>query len=478
MRKVITRYRKMWKSFMLYMLLGTLVGSILSPYEALASGTRAVPGDEKALFQQLGSGKRADQESAYVIPEEPTVYLTFDDGPSGLTPQVLDILKKEEVKATFFVLGEQAEANPETMKRIVREGHALGNHSYDHVYQELYKDFESFWKQVLRTEEVVYGLTGERMRLLRAPGGTYGNFDPFYFYYLNEAGYSVYDWSIDSEDSRAPRRTAAQLVKTVTGSPLRHEVNVLLHDGSGHQPSVQALPDIIAYFKKKGYRFAPLSAKVKPVQLAGGPVKWERGVSLQSFEAQTRAMRAHKEAWTGETEESLLPLQALALAKADEPGRKGPQKLAVQIGSVRKDYAAGTFLFRNERFQMPVRQIAEAIGAEVQWSEDTRTASVRYGARAVEYDLARLQLRIHQPVAAWRDLDQAVRTVSLPDMELREGSIYVPLRSLLELLGIRIESYDPETPEQPARVTAFDPRTLSLDAVTTAWRLHARRAKV
>lgn len=101
-------------------------------------------------YHQLRAGKPIQQDREYVRPEHPTVYLTFDDGPSKLTPQVLDILKEENIPATFFVVGEQVEANPEVTKRIVKEGHALGNHSYNHVYRELYADFRTYWEQLQR----------------------------------------------------------------------------------------------------------------------------------------------------------------------------------------------------------------------------------------------------------------------------------------------------------------------------------------
>ncbi|WP_159887589.1 polysaccharide deacetylase [Paenibacillus puerhi] len=480
MRELRAQYRKFWKVFMLVVLAGALVGSVVAPQGAYAAGAEAASPSDETLFSQLSSGKRMDQERPYVTPEEPTVYLTFDDGPSGLTPQVLDILKQEDVKATFFVLGEQAEAQPDTVKRIVREGHAIGNHTFDHVYKELYAGFDSFWEQVQRTEDVVYGLTGVSMRLVRAPGGSYGNFDPFYYYYLSEAGYSVHDWSIDSEDSRAPRRTAAQLLGTVAGGPLGHEVTVLLHDGAGHQATVQALPGVIAYFKEKGYSFAPLTEEVKPVQQSVGRSKWGRSVSLKSFLVQRQAMREHRLAWGEESEaapsQPVLQPQLALVASRVTP--EMPQRLAVQVDGIRVDYASDGFRFSESRFEVPLRRLAEAIGAEVRWSEEARTATVRYGAQVVEYDLAQLQVRRHRPGAFWLEPGQAMWTRTLPDMELKEGSLYVPLRGLLELLGIHIQSYEAESGEQPARVMAASRGRFSIETIFTAWKPIAQRAKV
>lgn len=99
---------------------------------------------------------------------QPIVYFTFDDGPSKLTPKVLDILKEHDVKATFFVLGEQAEAREDTVRRVAAEGHALGNHTFDHKYRKLYNSFEQFFSQVKATDEVLKRITGKSVRLLRA----------------------------------------------------------------------------------------------------------------------------------------------------------------------------------------------------------------------------------------------------------------------------------------------------------------------
>ncbi|WP_233354745.1 polysaccharide deacetylase family protein [Paenibacillus sp. JZ16] len=107
----------------------------------------------------------------YKKQSDKTVYLTFDDGPSDLTLDVLDILKREGIKGTFFVLGKEAETRPEIINRIYEEGHVIGNHTYDHRYDELYGHFQDFWGQIKKTEEIIRLITGERPQLVRAPGG-------------------------------------------------------------------------------------------------------------------------------------------------------------------------------------------------------------------------------------------------------------------------------------------------------------------
>lgn len=208
---------------------------------------------------------------------EKIVYLTFDDGPSKNTIQVLDLLKKEGIKATFFVLGEQVERNPEIAKRIVDEGHAIGNHSYNHVYKQLYGSFTEFADQIMKTDDAIFKATKVRTTLVRAPGGTYTNFDQGYFDALAAAGYRVHDWNVDSGDSKRSGVPAAEIIATMKGSKLSDTLNVLLHDGSGHEESVKALPAIIDYYKSKGYSFALLDEKVEPIQFkTANKLKWNR----------------------------------------------------------------------------------------------------------------------------------------------------------------------------------------------------------
>ncbi|MCI3920090.1 polysaccharide deacetylase [Paenibacillus sp. TRM 82003] len=258
--------------------------------------------DSGEAFRKLSAGDRTGglgtDEAGYVRPERPTVYLTFDDGPTIWTPQVLDILKEYDVPATFFTLGKLAEERPDMIRRIVSEGHALGNHTYNHKYDELYGTFTNFWEQVERTDDILRDITGQSVRLLRAPGGTATNFDAFYFYYLNKAGYHVHDWTVDSGDSKRRNVPADEIVRNVKRSKLTHEVNVLLHDGAGHEQSVKALPEIIEYYQEQGYEFAVLDERVKPVSFRVSKVKWSRSTDENAFLAMLTTIEAGQAAET------------------------------------------------------------------------------------------------------------------------------------------------------------------------------------
>lgn len=204
-------------------------------------------------------------------------YLTFDDGPGKLTGEVLDILAENEISATFFVLGEQVERYPEIVQRIVAEGHSIGNHTYNHVYDELYSDFINFSDQVFQTMQAIYDVTGEKTRLLRAPGGTYHNVDTSYYDALSEAGFFMFDWNVDSGDSTRRNVSTETIVNNVKEANLTERVIVLMHDSNSHEATVAALPEIITYYREKNYRFDVITTATEPMlSKITDKIRWQR----------------------------------------------------------------------------------------------------------------------------------------------------------------------------------------------------------
>ena len=193
-----------------------------------------------------------------------TVYLTFDDGPDDKnTPAVLDILREAGVKATFYVTGRQAEAHPDVLRRIYDEGHAIGNHSYDHRYEKLYPDVNGFLAEMERTDEIIYGILGVRPLILRAPGGTIGHFTAAYAPAIRANGYVEHDWNVSSADA-APGHPVAQDFIDNISSETDQEVAartaiILMHSSEGHEETVKALPKIIELLKAKGYTFGVIT---------------------------------------------------------------------------------------------------------------------------------------------------------------------------------------------------------------------------
>ncbi|MFE5324254.1 polysaccharide deacetylase family protein [Paenibacillus sp. NPDC056579] len=379
-------------------------------------------------YSELTSGKRIWEEKAYVTPERPTVYLTFDDGPSKLTGEVLDILRDENVKATFFVLGQQVESHPELVRRAVEEGHAIGNHTYNHQYNEIYSSAEAFWNQVEKTESRLEEYAGIKPRLVRAPGGTFGNFDAFYFYYMDQAGYEVHDWNIDSGDSSRQGVPASEIVQTVKKGPFRHEVILLMHDGTGHEQTVKALPEIISLFKQKGYAFAPLTETVQPVHFSSGKVKWGRAINEPLHQKLLAGAGAHRASIAMES--AAVKQSPLLLSLGGKDVLLDPEQYRMAEGS----------------YQVPLRVLIEGMGGHIEWKQEERTAVARYGMYRAEYDFSRHELRM---------MDSGKETsYHLPQMELREGTVYVPLQDTVELLGCRVT--EEEESKEMKHVRAVD----------------------
>lgn len=192
------------------------------------------------------------------------IWLTFDDGPSAtITPKVLDILKKENVKATFFVLN-YSSSNEHLIKRIVAEGHTIGIHGYSHEYSKIYKSKETFMNNIYSLQDKIYKSTGVKSMYIRFPGGSSNTVSRHYCKGIMteltkevlSKGFRYYDWNISSGDAGGAKNAKA-VYKNVTKNLSKKRGNlVLCHDI--HQKTLEALPDIIKYAKKEGYTFAKI----------------------------------------------------------------------------------------------------------------------------------------------------------------------------------------------------------------------------
>lgn len=292
----------------------------------------------------------------------PVVYLTFDDGPSVHTKEVLAILKKAEVVGTFFVLGQQVEQYPAVARQILEEGHAIGNHTYNHVYSQLYGSFGEFAKQIIETDEAIYKATGTRTRLVRAPGGTYSNFDQGYFDALAAAGYLVHDWNVDSGDSKRKNVPAAEIISTVKGSKLGDKVVVLMHDSGGHAETVKALPSIISYYKGKGYAFAALTEQVEPIHFqTAKKLKWDRAKVTGS-------------------EKELITHYTQHRGQAEQVATKQKQAdLIVHVGDKKLVFTSDEYTIRKGIAAVSLRKLTEGIGGRVEWDSKSGVVEADLG---------------------------------------------------------------------------------------------------
>ena len=204
-------------------------------------------------IQEDSSGAEASEpvaEESSGQEEIHKVYLTFDDGPSIYTNDILDILDSYNVKATFFVVGKEETNAEEALQRIVDEGHTLGMHSYSHKYKELYESMDSFTQDFARIRDYIYQATGEESVCYRFPGGssnTVSEIDMHDFIdYLDSLGVEYYDWNVSSGDGGSMKLSTDTLLENCTKDiDTRDTSIILLHDSAEKPTTVEALPDII-----------------------------------------------------------------------------------------------------------------------------------------------------------------------------------------------------------------------------------------
>ena len=190
-------------------------------------------------------------------------YLTFDDGPTTLvTPKILDILKAENIKATFFVIGQSVDAHPEIVKRAYEEGHYIANHGYDHNNSVLYKNSKSFINEVKKTDLAIgkaIGIENYCSHIFRFPNGFMA---PLYksekknaVSLLSEMNYTYIDWNCLNKDSEKKYTTNQLLNNLKQSSKGKNTLVVLMHDTKDVNDSSLVLKDSIDYLKTQGYEF-------------------------------------------------------------------------------------------------------------------------------------------------------------------------------------------------------------------------------
>ncbi|GIP38836.1 hypothetical protein J31TS4_21160 [Paenibacillus sp. J31TS4] len=216
--------------------------------------TSPTPSPQPTAKPANGSGKASGKViRSGPADERKLVALTFDDGPDPKwTPLILDLLNKAGVKATFFVVGQQAAAHPDVLKRIAEEGHAIGNHSWNHSNMTSLKP-EEMREQVTKTDELIASVTGKHSAIFRPP---YGAVSDEVLSTLASMNTHVVNWSVDTKDWAG---TPVADMMAIVNHQVKPGAIVLQHSFGGKKGdlsnTVEALPQIIAYLKKNGYTF-------------------------------------------------------------------------------------------------------------------------------------------------------------------------------------------------------------------------------
>jgi len=194
--------------------------------------------------------------------DEKQIFLTFDDGPSKLTPEILDILKQYNVKATFFVMGRNVDLHPEITKRAYEEGHFIANHSYTHEYSKLYSSVQNVVNEYNRTEKAIQdaiGVSAYHSYLFRFPGGSSGgHYDSLKARAretLDKLGVAYTNWNCMTGDAEGKNTVEAQLKTLYETAEDETSLVILMHDASDKKATVETLPKIIEHYQALGYEF-------------------------------------------------------------------------------------------------------------------------------------------------------------------------------------------------------------------------------
>ena len=197
-----------------------------------------------------------------------TVYLTFDDGPSPRTLEILDILREYNIKATFFILSDEKESSREIVKKIYDEGHAIGVHSASHEYETIYKSIDHFLDDFKICFEYIKEITGESPGIFRFPGGSVNSYNKKICKELTDEmlrrGFTYFDWNVSSDDAVKGYTEESIYNKLIDGCKKHDKSVVLMLDSAPKKATVAALKRIIPQLIEEGYTFDRLDETAQP----------------------------------------------------------------------------------------------------------------------------------------------------------------------------------------------------------------------
>lgn len=246
--------------------------------QALAAANEQLQ-DENAVLSIDLELARQEAQLGHTTPSNPKqpkfAYLTFDDGPSANTEQILNILQDYGVKATFFVIGSETEFSKHIYRRIIEEGHTIGLHSYNHVYADVYASEDAFMDSMYRLRDLVESITGVKSDIIRFPGGSNTTFASKHggpelaknlVARIHREGMQYFDWNVSSMDATKPLVAKQTIIDaTLRGAQGRNQAIVLMHDAPAKKTTVEALPAIIEGLQQQGYSFEVLKRDTAPI---------------------------------------------------------------------------------------------------------------------------------------------------------------------------------------------------------------------
>ncbi len=256
------------KSFRLHNLLFGLAAAVLA---AAIVGNLAVMG-----VRAFGGSRPPGEETEETMEEtsgaeEKVVYLSFDDGPSAVTAEILDVLKEEEVPATFFVIGATTERGLGLYRRILEEGHALGIHSYSHRYSEIYASADAYAADFQRLADHLEETAGVRPTIFRFPGGSNNQHASKAVLKeikarMKKAGNVWFDWNAIAKDDKAKAAPAQEMFDNVVKTAGdKGRILILMHDDALRTTAPECIRMLIDHYRQLGYRFEKLTAETEQI---------------------------------------------------------------------------------------------------------------------------------------------------------------------------------------------------------------------
>lgn len=224
---------------------------------------------EHPYYEDLYPDFYAPQELTASNAPEGIVYLTFDDGPSERTDEILAVLARENIKATFFVVGQTSEANLQRMRDITDQGHTIAMHSYSHNYTKIYASVEAFLDDMYQIFNQIRDTTGVTPTFFRFPGGSVNSYD--YGIYedimaeMLRRGFIPCDWNMSAQDATAIPLPVSEIIANVLSTSNRSRGVVLMHDSSARTTTAEALPELIRQLRASGFQLEKLTPDVKPI---------------------------------------------------------------------------------------------------------------------------------------------------------------------------------------------------------------------
>lgn len=244
-----------------------LTDNVPGPSQAEPPSGRFIPDlpDYAELYPDFYAPQELDAQS---VPSG-VVYLTFDDGPSPRTDEILATLAREEVKATFFVVGQTKEENLQRMRDIVDQGHTIAMHSYSHNYKKIYASVEAFLDDMYQIFVQIRDTTGVTPTFFRFPGGSvnaynYGIYQDIMAEMLRR-GFVPCDWNISAQDATKTPLAPEKIVSNILNSAGHSRGVVLMHDSAARTTTAQALPEIIRQLRERGFQLDRLTPDIKPI---------------------------------------------------------------------------------------------------------------------------------------------------------------------------------------------------------------------